>query len=218
MMDDLFASLRPRTVLADGAVWLPGFAFPDAEVLHQAIADVSAAAPFRHFRTRLGLMSAAMTSCGACGWMADPEGYRYSWTDPLTEQPWPVLPDALRHLARRAAAEAGYEAFDPVSCLINRYAQGAGMGLHQDRDEGYPEAPVVSVSLGVPARFSFVVSDRSAPKRIIELRDGDVVVWGGASRFAWHGISPIRETFHPQTGTMRYNLTFRAINAALFRP
>ena len=92
------------------------------------------------------------------------------------------------------------------------------MGLHQDRDEGMPEAPVVSVSLGVPARFSFGGLRRTDPKRIIELLDGDVVVWGGVSRFAWHGVSPLRETFHQQTGAMRYNLTFRAINAALFRP
>ncbi|MFT8808480.1 MAG: DNA oxidative demethylase AlkB [Gluconobacter sp.] len=218
MMDDLFAPVRPRTVLAEGAIWLPGFVPSEAQTLHQVIADVSARAPFRHFRTRMGPMSAAMTSCGACGWIADPSGYRYSRTDPQTSQPWPAMPDALRHLAVRAAAEAGYEGFDPSSCLINRYGPGAKMGLHQDRDEGRPEAPVVSVSLGVPARFSFGGSLRSDPKRIIDLLDGDVVVWGGPSRFAWHGVSSIRETFHQQTGAMRYNLTFRAINAALFRP
>lgn len=217
-MDDLLTSIRPRTILAEGAVWLPGFGLSEVQALRQAITQVSAQAPFRHFRTRMGPMSAAMTSCGACGWVADPSGYRYSRTDPQSGRPWPAMPDALRHLAVRAAAEAGYAGFDPASCLINRYGPGAKMGLHQDRDEGMPEAPVVSVSLGVPARFSFGGLRRTDPKRIIELLDGDVVVWGGVSRFAWHGVSPIRETFHQQTGAMRYNLTFRAINAALFRP
>lgn len=218
MMDDLLAPLRPRTVLAEGAVWLPGYALSQSDTLHSAIAEISRQALFRHFQTRMGRMSVAMTSCGQCGWVADMAGYRYALTDPATGNSWPAMPDALRHLAVRAAMEAGYADFQPVSCLINRYAPGAKMGLHQDRDEGAPEAPVVSVSLGLPARFSFGGLTRNAPKRVIELLDGDVVVWGGPSRFAWHGVSSIRETFHPQTGAMRYNLTFRAINVSRFRP
>lgn len=92
------------------------------------------------------------------------------------------------------------------------------MGLHQDQDEDCPQAPIVSVSLGVPARFAFGGLKRNDPVRQVDLLHGDVVVWGGASRFAWHGVSPVRETFHPQTEAMRYNLTFRAINPACFQP
>ena len=217
-MDDLFESFRPVMSLAEGAVWLPGFAREEAGEFLQQIEIISACAPFRKMRTPGGRsMSVATTSCGTCGWYSDAQGYRYLTHDPLSKMPWPEMPEIFRQLARRAAERAGYPDFTPSSCLINRYEPGAGMGLHQDRDEDAPQAPIVSVSLGVPARFSFGGPNRENHARRIELLHGDVVVWGGASRFAWHGVSPLRETFHPSTKALRYNLTFRAINISRFQ-
>jgi alkylated DNA repair protein (DNA oxidative demethylase) len=218
-MEDLFAGLRARMLLAEGAVLLPGFANARSQDLCTGILDISRQVPFRNMKTPGGRpMSVATTSCGACGWYTDQHGYRYVHTDPLTGKPWPEMPALFLDLAREAAAEAGYPDFSPASCLINRYEPGAKMGLHQDGDEDDLASPIVSVSLGVPARFAFGGLLKTDPVQRYDLLHGDVVVWGGVSRLAWHGVSPVRETFHPQTGAMRYNLTFRAINAALFQP
>lgn len=218
-MEDLFAEMRVRTELGTGAAWLPGFVDSVADQLLQHIHSLSQISPFRFMMTPGGRsMSVAMTSCGACGWYTDKRGYRYVRHDPMTGQHWPDMPDIFRHIAVAAAQEAGFSDFTPVSCLVNRYGPGAKMGLHQDRDEDDLASPIVSVSLGVPARFAFGGLLKTDPVRRFDLRHGDVVVWGGPSRLAWHGVSPVRETFHQQTGAMRYNLTFRAINPALFQP
>ncbi|MFT8367081.1 MAG: DNA oxidative demethylase AlkB [Gluconobacter cerinus] len=218
-MEDLFAEMRVRTELGTGAVWLPGFVDSVADQLLQHIHSLSQISPFRFMMTPGGRsMSVAMTSCGACGWYTDKRGYRYVRHDPMTGQYWPDMPDIFRHIAVAAAQEAGFSNFTPVSCLLNRYEPGAKMGLHQDRDEDDLASPIVSVSLGVPARFAFGGLQKTDPVRRFDVRHGDVMVWGGPSRLAWHGVSPVRETFHQQTGAMRYNLTFRAINPALFQP
>ena len=218
-MEDLFAGLRCRTDLAEGAVLLPGFAEARAERLVENIQRLSLEAPFRVMKTPGGRsMSIATTSCGDYGWYTDQKGYRYVRSDPLTGKPWPKMPDIFFELACAAAEEAGYPDFSPASCLINRYEPGAKMGLHQDRDEDDLASPIVSVSLGISARFAFGGLLKTDAVQRYDLFHGDVVVWGGISRLAWHGVSPVRETFHPQTGAMRYNLTFRAINAALFQP
>jgi alkylated DNA repair protein (DNA oxidative demethylase) len=87
------------------------------------------------------------------GWVSDRTGYRYDPADPDTGAPWPALPGAFLDLAVRAAAEAGFVDYDRDACLINRYLAGAKLGLHQDRDEKDDWAPIVSVSLGLPAVF-----------------------------------------------------------------
>ena len=154
-------------------------------------------------------LSAAMSNCGAVGWISDAQGYRYSPLDPQSGRPWPQLPPALLQLAQTAAAAAGFAAFDPDVCLINRYAVGASMGLHVDRDERDKSAPIVSVSLGLPATFMFGGAQRSDAVQRIGLRNGDVVVWGGASRLYYHGVARIAAGNHPLTGPYRFNLTFR---------
>ena len=98
-------------------------------------------------------MSVAMTNCGTLGWVADRRGYRYDAIDPQRGCPWPSMPASFPGLAQRAAAAAGFEAFEPNACLINRYAPGARLSLHQDKDEGDFRAPIVSVSLGISALF-----------------------------------------------------------------
>lgn len=210
LFDDLPPDASQRETLADGAVVLRGFAHDRAEALLNAVADVAAAAPFRHLITPGGLtMSVAMTNCGSAGWVSDRRGYRYQSTDPTTGQPWPAMPASLRALAGEAAAEAGYADFAPDACLINRYQPGTRLSLHQDRDEQDMGAPIVSVSLGLPAIFLFGGLRRADRPARIRLAHGDVVVWGGSSRLAFHGIAPLAEGAHPLVGGERINLTFR---------
>jgi len=214
---DLFADDAPQLEderLDDGAVVLRGFAGARAAALKDAVAAVSADAPFRHLVTPGGLrMSVAMTNCGSLGWVSDRRGYRYDPVDPESGRPWPAMPDALRALAREAAARAGYPGFAPDACLVNRYAPGARLSLHQDRDERDLRAPIVSVSLGLPAVFLWGGAERGDPTRPVALHHGDVVVWGGRSRLRFHGVRPLKDGEHPFAGASRINLTFRKVLA-----
>jgi len=154
-------------------------------------------------------MSVAMTNCGAAGWVSDRTGYRYRRIDPETGRPWPAMPAVFAELAARAAEVAGFPAFAPDVCLANRYAPGARLSLHQDRDEQDFGAPIVSVSLGLPAVFLWGGLSRSDRPRRVRLAHGDVVVWGGPARLTFHGIDTLRDGEHELTGAVRYNLTFR---------
>ncbi len=196
--------------LALGAVVLRGHALPTAERILAAVTTVTAAAPFRHMVTPGGFtMSVAMTNCGAAGWVTDRTGYRYDPRDPDSGRPWPGMPDAFLRVATAAAAAAGYPDFAPDACLINRYQPGARLSLHQDRNERDLAAPIVSVSLGLPAVFQFGGLKRNDPARRIALQHGDVVVWGGPSRLRYHGVLPLPDGEHPVLGRARVNLTFR---------
>ena len=196
--------------MAEGAVLLRGFAKPFEADLVTDIGHVVAQAPFRHMVTPGGhAMSVAMTNCGAAGWVTDRSGYRYDANDPEAQKPWPAMPPSFCRLAAQAAAEAGFGGFAPDACLINRYAPGAKMSLHQDRDETDFAAPIVSVSLGLPAIFLFGGSQRSDKPRRYRLAHGDVVVWGGPSRLFFHGIAPLADGEHALLGRQRINLTFR---------
>lgn len=196
--------------LAPGAALLRGCARDAAPALLAAIDDIAAAAPFRHLITPGGhTMSVATTSCGTLGWYSDDSGYRYTARDPHTGQLWPALPGLFMALARDAAERAGFPGFAPDACLINRYAPGARLTLHQDRNERDERAPIVSVSLGIPATFLFGGLQRGDRVRRLRLVHGDVVVWGGPSRFVFHGVQPLMHAEHPLTGACRINLTFR---------
>lgn len=196
--------------LAEGAVLLDGFARSEAADLVGAVEEIAAAAPFRHMVTPGGFrMSVAMTSCGQAGWVTDRKGYRYAADDPLTRKPWPPMPAVFLCLAARAATAAGFHGFVPDACLINRYEPGARLSLHRDEDERDLAAPVVSVSLGVPATFLFGGLDRKDRPLRIRLETGDLVVWGGRSRLAYHAVAPLAEADNPLTGRNRINLTFR---------
>ncbi|HJQ55953.1 MAG TPA: DNA oxidative demethylase AlkB [Vineibacter sp.] len=210
---DLFegsAAGPAREAMADGAVLLRGFVGGTDTTLLRAIETIAARAPFRHMVTPGGFtMSAAMTNCGRAGWVTDRTGYRYDPVDPEAGRKWPALPAAFVRLAARAAAEAGYEGFLPDACLINRYEPGARLSLHQDRDERDYTAPIVSVSLGLPAAFLFGGATRAERPRRFRLQHGDVAVWGGPSRLAFHGIAPLADGEHSLTGRRRFNLTLR---------
>jgi DNA oxidative demethylase len=196
--------------IVEGAVLLRGFARANENRLMAALHAIVAQAPFRHMVTPGGhTMSVAMTNCGTAGWTTDRSGYRYAFADPETGQPWPSMPFPFRQLAEQAAAAAGFDGFAPDACLINRYEPGAKMSLHQDKDEHDFGAPIVSVSLGLPAIFMFGGLKRSDKPRRYRLAHGDVVVWGGPSRLAYHGVAPLADGEHPALGRQRINLTFR---------
>lgn len=210
LFDDLLERPRTSESLAEGAVLLRAFARDDEGALGHAIEHVLAQAPFRHMTTPGGYrMSVAMTNCGGFGWVTDRRGYRYDDIDPDSGQPWPAMPIAFLDLAERAASAAGYPGFVPDACLINRYEPGARLSLHQDRDERDFAAPIVSVSLGLPAVFLFGGSERNDRPRRVRVFHGDVAVWGGPSRLAFHGIAPLAEGEHPLLGRQRLNLTLR---------
>ena len=213
-MSDLFAahSRETRTDLSAQACVLHGFAASHADALLEAVGTIAAAAPFRHLVTPGGhAMQVAMTNCGSFGWCSDRRGYRYERIDPLTGNPWPPMPDPFLELAADAAGEAGFAGHVPDACLVNRYAPGTRLSLHQDRDEDDRVAPIVSVSLGLPATFLFGGFARGDRPLRVPLRHGDVVVWGGADRMRFHGVLPVAPGRHPRVGECRINLTFRKV-------
>ena len=153
-------------------------------------------------------LSVRMSNCGPLGWISDAQGYRYASHHPETGRPWPDIPalawDAWRDLADFPAP--------PDACLINWYGEGARMGLHQDRDEKELAAPVVSISLGDDALFRLGGTVRRAPTRSFRLSSGDVLVFGGPARLAFHGIDRIdygTSALLPEGG--RFNLTLRRV-------
>ena len=191
---------------------LRGFARPLEAELIPALRAIVKQAPFRHLITPGGhRMSVAMTNCGKVGWVSDTSGYRYDAVDPESGQPWPEMPPVLRKLAADAAAEVGFRDFAPEACLINRYVPGAKLSLHQDKDELDFVAPIVSVSLGLPAIFLFGGLRRNDPTRRYRLAHGDVAVWGGPSRLFYHGVAPLADGEHGLLGRQRINLTFRRV-------
>lgn len=208
---DLFEGMaQGDEALAPGAWLLRGFARAELPGLVAALRRITEAAPFRHMTTRGGhRMSVAMTSCGAVGWVTDGTGYRYEPLDPATGRAWPPMPDVLRSLAARAAAGCGYPGFEPDACLVNEYAPGSRLSLHRDADERDFTQPIVSVSLGLPAVFLLGGLDRGERTSRVRLESGDVVVFGGPARLAYHGVAPLDDGFDPLLGPRRFNLTFR---------
>ncbi|WP_321833060.1 DNA oxidative demethylase AlkB [Pseudomonas kulmbachensis] len=212
---DLFAEQdlqQPARVerIGDQAYVLRGFALPALTQLLAALDGVLRQSPLRQMQTPGGFtMSARLSSCGDLGWASDRDGYRYSPVDPLSAQPWPALPAAFLTLARTAAEAAGFNGFVPDACLINSYAPGAKMSLHQDKNERSLTAPIVSISLGLPATFQFGGFQRSAPTQRISLFHGDIVVWGGVDRLRYHGVLPIKPGHHSLLGEQRINITLR---------
>jgi alkylated DNA repair protein (DNA oxidative demethylase) len=200
----------PRVVLGPRAVVLRGFAVARARELVAAIGAVAAVSPFRHMVVPGGwTMSVALTNCGEAGWVTDRAGYRYDAIDPETGEPWPAMPRSFADLATAAAQAAEFAAFHPDACLVNRYAPGARLSLHQDRNERDFGQPIVSVSLGLPAIFLWGGKTRGDRARRVPLLHGDVVVWGGPDRLRFHGVHTLAEGEHQLTGAYRYNFTFR---------
>ena len=197
--------------LADGLIYYPGFFDLAAQyALRDAIREIVRAAPlFVPRMPRTGKeFSVRMSNCGPLGWVSDERGYRYQPQHPETGAPWPAIPAALLE-AWRVLADYPHP---PEACLINMYDASARMGLHQDRDETDLDAPVLSVSLGDTCLFRYGGAQRRDPTRSIRLASGDVVMIGGASRLAFHGVDRIM----PGTSALlakggRINLTLRRV-------
>lgn len=214
MSSDLFDSIgglpKQRQVLADGVCLLHGYARDVASTLLDAVHVMALQSPFRQMETPGGYrMSVAMTNCGEVGWASGPLGYSYTALDELSGGPWPAMPADWQSFASQMAAHAGFAAFSPDVCLINRYEPGAKLSMHQDMDEANLLAPIVSVSLGLPATFVLGGLKRGDPVQRLGLMHGDVLVFGGPSRLRYHAVQPLKHGHHPATGNHRINLTFR---------
>ena len=213
-MNDLFDDVpqiqAANETIAPGAVLLHGFALGHANLLLTAFNEITMLAPLRQMITPGGhAMSVVMSNCGLLGLISDGRGYRYLPLDPSSGEPWLSMPDEWLALAGRAAAQAGYADFQPDACLINAYAPGSKMSLHQDRDEQDFAQPIVSVSLGLPAVFLFGGLNPTAKPQRLPLIHGVVVVWGGPARLAFYGVAPLADGLHCVWGRRRVNLTFR---------
>jgi alkylated DNA repair protein (DNA oxidative demethylase) len=207
--DSTQPSIEP---LAEGVILLRSFCTDEAPALLEAIDNVAATSPFRQMIVPSGhTMSVAMTNTGDLGWTTDRTGYRYTTLDPATGKPWPPMPAPLLRLAQNAAHAAGFPGFTPNACLINRYAVGARLSLHQDKNEQDYTHPIVSVSLGLPATFLLGTLRRTDTPRRIRIQHGDVLVWGGPARLIYHSVASIASGTHPLTGSHRINITFRRV-------
>lgn len=179
------------------------------QAMLEDVRGIVAAAPLVRPVTPWGKpMSVRMTSAGRLGWVIERGRYRYADRHPETGAPWPSIPASILSVWRSVS---GWPR-DPDCCLVNWYGDGARMGLHQDRDEGRFDAPVVSVSLGDPARFRIGGTERKGPTHSVVLESGDVAVMGGRARLAFHGIDRIyfgQGKLIPDGG--RINLTLRVV-------
>ena len=199
-----------KLAIADG-VWLwPGYFEPAAQnaLLADVLKRVEDAPFYRPVMPKSGApFSVEETNFGSLGWVSDITGYRYDAKHPDTHSAWPAIPQMLLDLWR---AIANFDA-DPQCCLVNLYRPGARMGLHQDREEAV-EAPVISVSLGDEALFRIGGATRKGPTRSVKLKSGDVLMFGGPARMAYHGLDRIvAGSSGLVPGGGRINLTLRRV-------
>ncbi|MEM9765581.1 MAG: alpha-ketoglutarate-dependent dioxygenase AlkB [Pseudomonadota bacterium] len=204
----------PEAALPPGLAHHPAFLNDAAQsALVEELRVVLREAPLVRPVTAWGKpMSVRMTSMGRVGWVIDRGRYRYVATHPETKRPWPAIPDAV---LTAWEALSGWDA-PPDCCLMNWYGEGAKMGLHRDADEGEAAfaAPVLSLSLGDPARFRIGGTERGGPTQSLVLRSGDALVMGGPSRLAYHGIDRVwfgGGDLLPDGG--RINLTLRVVHS-----
>ena len=160
-------------------------------------------------------LSLRMSNFGSLGWVSDRHGYRYLERHPITDKPWPEIPQAFLALWYKITG-CDYE---PEACLINWYEPGARLGLHVDADEEASTAPVLSVSLGAPALFRLGGTERTSPTQSTWLHSGDIVLLADEARRRYHGIDRIRPLrIPPLTQAGRINLTFRRVTSRRVGP
>ncbi|MFF3321280.1 alpha-ketoglutarate-dependent dioxygenase AlkB family protein [Streptomyces sp. NPDC002889] len=205
-----------RAVVAPGAVHVPGWLPVERqrELVEACRAWARGPVPIRHTVLPGGGVMSVQTVC--LGWHWQP--YRYSRTaDDVNGEPVAEFPDWLVKLGRAALVDAygedqGDQGYTPDTALINFYDGTARMGMHQDKEER-SGAPVVSLSIGDSCLFRFGnTQTRGRPYTDVELASGDLFVFGGPSRFAYHGVPKVLPgTADPATGMSRgrLNITLR---------
>lgn len=208
----LFGDSIPPPALPKGVIFRPKVAsIALQQEMLAAVREIARLAPFQHPRTRGGGMtSAAMTNTGDAGWWSDAKGYRYITMQPGSDRPWPPMPDVFLEIVRRAVNGSPWPAFQPDACLINFYAPGAKMGLHQDRDEKDFDQPIVTISLGDDADWLIGGLARTDKTTAFVVESGDAILMGPPGRLLFHGVRKI----HPGTSPLselqgRISLTFR---------
>jgi DNA oxidative demethylase len=155
-------------------------------------------AGLRHPRVPSGNLMSVQSVC--LGWHWEP--YAYSRTaDDTDGTPVKPLPADLANLARAAVADAfgpqTAASYAPDAAIVNLYGPGAQLGLHLDGEEP-SDAPVVTLSLGDSCVFRFAgVGRRNGPFTDVELRSGDLLVFGGPSRRIYHGVPKVLDGTAP---------------------
>jgi len=201
--------------LAPGALHLPHYLTLDAQraLVAECRALLDGSVPAYVPTVRGGGKMHVRMLCLGRHWNGQTYRYEPARSD-FDGLPAPPLPANFRALANAIAASAGMT-MDADLCIINYYAAGGRMGLHQDKDEGAESLaagiPVVSVSLGDTARFLFGGLKRRDPVQAMHLESGDAFVFGGPARLRYHGVSRIiPHTAPPELAIDgRINLTFR---------
>lgn len=200
--------------MIDGFRFLPEYFPPAAQkaLVAEVLGILETNPLYRGAMPRTGKpLSVRNTNLGRLGWVSDIKGYRYQPTHPVTGEAWGPIPETLLKLWEDVADWPA----PPEACLINWYEAGTKLGLHIDADEDAKDAPVVSVSLGSRALFRLGGLERNSPTSSMRLASGDVVVLGGKSRRAHHGVDriwPDSSTLIPGGG--RINLTLRRVTRA----
>ena len=199
-----------RLALAPGIfLWREKFS-PVAQksLLEETFALLEQAPLYRPVMPKTGKpFSVEESNFGRLGWVSDRGGYRYQPLHPVTGKAWPGIPSMLLDLWNEIA-----RAPSPDCCLLNLYRKGAKMGLHQDRDEKDLDAPVIGVSLGDDALFRIGGATRSGATQSVKLGSGDVILFGGPARLAYHGIDRvIAGSSRLLPGGGRLSLTLRRV-------
>lgn len=207
---------RPRTIVAPGAVHVPQWLnlAQQCRIVTACRGWATGPVPMRAAKLPRGHVMSVRMVC--LGWHWQP--YRYTRTaDDVNGARVAEFPDWLVQLGREALADAyddphAGDDYTPDVALINFYAAAATLGMHQDKDER-SDAPVVSLSIGDTCTFRFGNTEtRTKPYADIELGSGDLFVFGGPSRFAYHGVPKVFPgTADPATGlhSGRLNITMR---------
>lgn len=205
----------PAPTLPEGAHHVPGWLTLEQQrwLVDRFAEWVAGPVPLRAASVRGHLMSVKAVGLG---WHWRPYEYTRDAVD-VNGNRVLEFPDWMVRLGRKALVAATGDAhagddYHPDMALVNFYDETARMGMHRDADERAPD-PVVSLSIGDRCRFRFGnTENRNRPWTDLDLASGDLFVFGGPSRLAYHGVTKVYPGTAPagcglETG--RINITMR---------